>query len=66
MKAPDRHSNPTRWPYPTLPKPTVATPTVYPVDDQVEEGLLGPDGKPVNEGTRRKNPIGYARPEQAP
>lgn len=38
-----------------------ATPVVYPVDDQVKEGLLGPDGEPLTEGTRRKNPIGFHR-----
>lgn len=38
-------------------------PTVYPIDDEVTEGLLGPDGEPVSAGTRRKHPIGFTRKE---
>lgn len=59
MKAPDRYSDPTWWPYPRLPTPQAVTPTVYPIDDEVREGLLGSDGKPLSEGTKRKNPIGF-------
>jgi hypothetical protein len=40
---------------------TPVTPTVYPLDDEVKEGLLGPDGKPLAEGTARKNPLGFAK-----
>lgn len=40
---------------------TPATPVVYPIDDHVREGLLGPDGKPLTEGTKRKNPIGFGK-----
>ena len=58
MKVPDR------WPYRQPPTPQIAVPTVYPVDDEVREGLLGADGKPVNEGTKRKNPIGFHRQDR--
>ena len=62
MKAPDRYSNGGYGPYQEMPDPQVPpTPTVYPFDDHVKEGLLGADGKPMNEGTKRKHPIGFHR-----
>jgi len=63
VRAPDRY--PSWQPIEVLPALKVATvtPTVYPLDDQVKEKLLGPDGKPVNEGTARKYPIGFHRHE---
>lgn len=38
-----------------------AVPTVYPLDDHVQEKLLDRDGKPMTKGTARKHPIGFHR-----
>lgn len=61
MRAPDRYPRGEAWDHQPA-KATVATPTVYPIDDEVREGLLGPDGKPLVEGKRRKHPIGFHKP----
>jgi hypothetical protein len=61
MKAPEWGNAPYRYPWLPLAKPAAPTLNVYPLDDEVKEGLLGPDGKPVTEGKRRKNPIGFHR-----
>jgi hypothetical protein len=64
MRAPERwphHEPQPDYHWPTAP-PRPAAPTVYPEDVEVREGLLGPDGKPLAEGTRRRYPIGFCRP----
>lgn len=63
MRAPARY--PAYEPWDETPTQTADVPTVYPVDDHVTEGLLGPDGNPYTEGTRRKHPIGFTKDDQA-
>lgn len=62
MKAPDRWP---RWePYEVTTDWRPHSPTVYPTDIEVREGLLGPDGRPITPGKKRKNPLGFSRPER--
>jgi len=65
VKAPEWGNAPYRYPWVGLKTPSAPTLNVYPVDDEIREGLLGPDGKPLAEGTRRKHPIGFHRDEAA-
>lgn len=62
MRAPDRYPSvqPVESPPRPVPIPAAPIPTVYPLDDQVREQVLGPDGKPV-ERIRRRHPIGFGR-----
>ena|GEM_PF-6244427 len=61
MKAPEWDNAPYEYPWIGLTKPTAPTLVVYPLDDEVTEGLLGANGEPIANGRRRKHPIGFHR-----